>query len=54
MVLADPFFPLTILVEHWMFPFVDVFLQVTFVMALLFYWLSVFHGMRKVNFLFPD
>ncbi len=45
---ADPFFPLEILVKGWFPIFLNRVLYASFIVLLLFFWLIMFDGIRKV------
>lgn len=44
--LADPFFPLSFLVNSWFPGMLDDLFQSVFLCALLLFWLCVYHGIR--------
>lgn len=44
--LADPFFPLSFLVNSWLPGMLDDLFQSMFLCALLLFWLCVYHGIR--------
>lgn len=46
LVFADPFFPLSFLVNSWFPGTLDAFFQALFLSALLLFWLCVYHGIR--------
>lgn len=49
--LADPFFPLSFLVNSWFPGMLDDLFQSVFLCALLLFWLCVYHGIRvQVSF----
>lgn len=51
---VDPIFPLSFLVNSWIPSILDTVFQVTFLTALLLYWLCIYHGVRQVcSCLFP-
>lgn len=48
-ILLDPLFPLSFLVNSWVPGMFDAMFQATFLCALLLFWLCIYHGIRQVN-----
>lgn len=44
---ADPFFPMTLLINSWFPGMLDAVLQATFLCSLLMFWLCIYHGLRQ-------
>jgi len=50
---TDPIFPLTLLTSNQLIGILDGVFQITFICAILFFWLCIYHGLRQVcGFLF--
>lgn len=45
--IADPFFPMTLLINSWFPGMLDAILQATFLCSLLMFWLCIYHGLRQ-------
>jgi Wnt-binding factor required for Wnt secretion len=43
----DPFFSLSFLIDSWFPGALDAVFQITFISALLLFWLCVYHGLRQ-------
>lgn len=44
----DPIFPLTLLTSNQLVGMLDGVFQITFICAILFFWLCIYHGLRQV------
>lgn len=47
-IILDPMFPLTLLTSNQLIGMLDGVFQITFICAVLFFWLCVYHGLRQV------
>lgn len=48
----DPIFPLTLLTSNQLIGMLDGVFQITFICAILFFWLCIYHGLRQVRHFF--
>lgn len=50
-ILIDPLFPLNLLLDSWMPHILDAIFQSTFLAMIMVFWLSIYHGVRQVDYL---